>query len=155
MTKELITRFYTSFSNGNATQMIDCYHENIVFEDPAFGKLKGERAAKMWEMLLSKNDSQLEVSFKNIKTTETRASVDWIASYLFGPKKRKVINEVHANFVIEDGKIIQHIDDFDVWKWSKQALGTTGALLGWTPFIKTEIQKKANKSLDEFIQKNK
>ncbi|WP_373852613.1 hypothetical protein [Tenacibaculum maritimum] len=33
--------------------MTDCYHKDITFQDPVFGKLKGQRAIKMWEMLLS------------------------------------------------------------------------------------------------------
>ncbi|MFL0100562.1 hypothetical protein [Tenacibaculum maritimum] len=34
--------------------MTDCYHKDITFQDPVFGKLKGQRAIKMWEMLLSR-----------------------------------------------------------------------------------------------------
>jgi hypothetical protein len=34
-----------------------------------------------------------------------------------------VINIIQAHFHFQDGLIIKHTDDFDVWKWSKQALG--------------------------------
>jgi hypothetical protein len=30
-------------------------------------------------------------------------------------------------------------DDFDIWKWSKQALGLTGYLFGWTGFMQNKI----------------
>ncbi len=149
--KELITKFYTAFANGDARQMIACYHEEVVFKDPAFGTLKGQKACKMWEMLLSKKEAIEEVSFGDIQSTENTASADWKVVYYFGPKKRKVINEVHATFTFKDGKIIEHTDDFDIWKWSKQALGTAGLLLGWTPLVQTKIQKLANKNLEEYI----
>ena len=48
---ELITKFYESFTNLDAEGMASCYHPEIVFEDPAFGKLEGSRAANMWRML--------------------------------------------------------------------------------------------------------
>jgi hypothetical protein len=31
---------------------------------------------------------------------------------------------------------MKHTDDFDIWKWSKQALGIPGHLLGWTTVVK-------------------
>jgi ketosteroid isomerase-like protein len=37
---ELITKFYTSFANADAEGMVACYHNDIQFEDPAFGPLK-------------------------------------------------------------------------------------------------------------------
>ena len=31
------------------------------------------------------------------------------------------------------GKIVRQEDKFSLWRWSSQALGTKGSLLGWTP----------------------
>lgn len=39
--------------------------------------------------------------------------------------------------------IIKTTDDFDIWKWSKKAFGTTGYLLGWTG-LKKNITKRFN-----------
>jgi len=152
--KELIEKFYTSFSNGNANGMTECYHKNIQFQDPVFGKLKGVEAVKMWEMLLSKKSSTTKISFSGIETSENKGSVNWVANYVYGKEKRKVTNKVSANFKFKDGKIIEHIDTFNVWLWSKQALGTIGFLLGWTPFMKHKIQKTTKKQLEDFITKN-
>lgn len=41
--KDLITKFCTAFKNLDAEAMAECYHEDIVFTDPAFGNLQGER----------------------------------------------------------------------------------------------------------------
>ena len=149
--KELIEKFYTSFSEGNASEMNACYHKDIVFQDPAFGILKGERAMKMWKMLLSNKKAGLEVTFSNIQTTSNAGSADWVAEYTYG--KRKVINKIHAEFKFKEGKISEHTDTFNIWKWSKQALGGIGYVLGWTPFMKNKIQKMTNRKLDYFIKK--
>ncbi|WP_439151155.1 hypothetical protein [Winogradskyella sp.] len=47
----LIETFYIAFQKLDAKTMNYCYHNNIVFEDPAFGVLKGNRAKAMWLML--------------------------------------------------------------------------------------------------------
>jgi len=53
-------------------------------------------------------------------------------------------------FLFQDGKIIKQTDSFDIWKWSRQAFGWKGFLLGWTSFMKKKIQMQANKSLRAF-----
>jgi hypothetical protein len=40
-----------------------------------------------------------------------------------------------------------------LWKWTKQAMGAPGYLLGWTPFFKNKIQATTNSRLDKFIEK--
>jgi ketosteroid isomerase-like protein len=151
--KDILSKFYSSFSEGNAKGMVECYHKNVVFQDPAFGKLEGNKAKKMWEMLLSNKKTTIKVSYSNIQTSNEKASADWIAEYVYG--KRKVINKVSAKFKFKEGKIIAHIDHFNLWKWSIQALGPIGYLLGWTPFMKAKIQKKVNQKLANYIAKTK
>ena len=45
---------------------------------------------------------------------------------------------MHATFKIADGLIVDHVDRFSFWKWSRQAIGTKGLLLGWTPFLRAQ-----------------
>lgn len=150
--EQLINKFYTSFAEGNWNGMTSCYHDDIMFQDPAFGQLTGERAKKMWEMLLSQKNETTKITFANVQTTADIASAKWTAEYIFGEKKRKVINNVTAKFKFKDGKIIEHIDSFNMWKWSKQALGMPGYLLGWTSFMKNKVQKSTNQKLDTYIK---
>lgn len=151
--KEIIKKFYTSFSKGNVKGMLECYHKDIVFQDPVFGKLKGERAVKMWEMLLSQKKEDTKINFDNIQATTKNGKANWVAEYIYGDKKRRVVNRVSANFKFKDGKIIEHFDTFDLWEWTKQALGITGFLIGWTPYMKNKIQLTTNKRLNEFMKK--
>ena len=150
--KTTIEYFYTAFANGDAERMVSCYHDQIVFSDPAFGTLQGEKAKNMWRMLLSRNKN-IDISFSDIHANDKKGEARWQATYTFGPTGRKVVNKIIAEFEFFEGKIIRHTDDFDLWKWSKQALGWKGLLLGWSPLIKNKIRKQAIKSLEKFMNK--
>ena len=148
---ELLDKFYSSFKHGDANLMNDCYHPNVEFKDPAFGILKEGKPSLMWEMLLSNKEAAPKISFKILEADVHSGKAEWKAEYFFGPQKRRVINNVKSEFIFNDGKIIKHTDTFDIWKWSKQALGPLGYLLGWTPLMKVIVQKMANKNLDKYM----
>lgn len=149
---QIIEAFYEAFARGDAEAMNACYHDDIAFEDPAFGPLKGERAKAMWEMLLSSGASP-KISFSDVQASGDTGSAKWVAEYAFGPQKRPVVNKIVASFVFADGKIIKHTDDFDLWKWSSQALGMPGKLLGWSPIIRNKVRKTVHERLDKFMAK--
>ncbi|UKN03745.1 nuclear transport factor 2 family protein [Paracrocinitomix mangrovi] len=143
----LIEQFYQSFKDLNAEGMTACYADDVEFEDPAFGKLKGERAKNMWRMLIeSQQGKDFEVTFSDV----TENSAHWEAKYTFSQSGRKVHNIIKATFVIENGKIIKHTDDFNLHKWAKQALGFKGFLLGRTSFFKKKLQAQTNRLLDKY-----
>jgi ketosteroid isomerase-like protein len=151
--KELINKFYTAFSNSDFKEMASCYHQNIIFEDPAFGILNGESANKMWQMLIERSKGNIQITFSDVIADEFSGSAKWIATYNFTQTNRKVVNIIDAKFEFRDGLIIKHTDYFDLYKWSKQALGWKGFLLGWTNFMKNKIRKTAQKSLKIYMKK--
>ena len=152
--QEVIERFYTAFTNLDADGMSDCYHPDIVFEDPAFGVLKGDRAKNMWRMLCaSQKGKDFRVDYSQVKENGTNGSAHWEAFYTFSQTGRKVHNIVNATFVIKDGLIIKHSDDFDLHIWAKQAMGFKGWLLGGTSFFRNKLQTSTNTLLDNFEQK--
>ena len=148
--ENLIAKFYTAFANADAKTMSECYHPKIHFIDPAFGLLKKEQVSKMWEMLILKSKGNIKIEFSDIKAGEHTGTAKWVATYNFSKTNRKVINKISAEFVFRDGLIIKHIDNFDVWEWSKQAFGLTGQLLGWTGFFQNKIKQQALLSLKKF-----
>lgn len=150
---DLMHKFYGSFSNSDADGMIACYDDNITFKDPAFGELKGERAKAMWQMLLAKK-TDAKIKYEILQVSKDSACVEWIANYTYGPEKRNVTNHVHAYFKIENNKITKHRDSFCIWKWSQQALGTSGYLFGWSALMKNKIQNKTNKLLNDYMSKH-
>jgi ketosteroid isomerase-like protein len=149
----LIEAFYKSFAKGDAEGIVSCYASNVVFTDPAFGTLQGDDAKNMWRMLVANSKGQLKISFDHVKADDKTGSANWVAEYTFSQTGRKVINKISAVFEFENGKIIRHTDHFDLWKWSRQALGWKGYVLGWSPLMKNKIQKQANKLLAAYKTK--
>lgn len=145
---DIINKFYSSFATRDAEGMVSCYADDIRFEDPAFGPLQGNDAKNMWRMLLKATD--VKVEWSNVQATGNTGSANWVATYTFSKTGRQVVNQVAASFVFEHGKITKHTDVFDSWKWSRQALGLPGLLLGWSPFLKNSIRKQALDRLHKF-----
>lgn len=146
--EELITKFYTSFQNRDAQGMIACYDPEIYFSDPVFIDLKGDRAKAMWQMLCARG-ADLKIIFSNVQANDDVGSAHWEATYTYSG--RKVHNVIEAAFQFKDGQIIQHRDSFDLWAWSKMALGSIGLVLGWSPFVRNKIRRSANDRLEKFI----
>ena len=151
--EQLIRTFYEAFARGDAAAMVACYADDVEFSDPAFGELKGADAKNMWRMLVERGGGNLEIEFKNVKADAEKGSADWTARYLFSKTGRKVFNEIHAEFEFENGRIRRHRDAFDFWKWSRQALGLPGRLLGWSSFLQNKIRQTARRSLREYGEK--
>lgn len=152
MTAELIAQFYNALAARDGEAMAACYHDEIVFEDPAFGELKGNDPGDMWRMLCS-SDTDLTLTHTVGAVTDTTASATWVAKYTFTATGRAVTNNVTATMKLRDGLIVDHRDDFDFWKWSSQALGAPGKFLGWTPILKSKVQKTTRANLDAFQAK--
>ena len=149
--QKLIETFYTAFANLDAETMTNCYHDKIIFEDPAFGELKGEKAKNMWRMLCEGQKGKgFIVDVSDIKSDDKKGSAHWEAHYVFMKTGRKIHNKIDAEFVFKDGKIIRHTDHFNIHNWSKQALGVKGVLLGWTGFFKKKLNAQTNKLLSDF-----
>lgn len=146
----LIERFYAAFARRDAEAMAACYHKEIVFSDPVFGELRGERAGDMWRMLCGRA-KDLAIEASDVHAEDARGSARWVATYSFGKQGRKVRNIIDARFEFRDGLIIRHEDSFPLWKWSRMALGPTGTLLGWTPLVRARIRADARRGLDAFV----
>jgi ketosteroid isomerase-like protein len=146
----LVERFYTAFQNKDAAGMQACYADDVVFTDPAFGMLHGDNAKQMWGMLLERG-KDLKIDFSDIKDNGKTITASWQAQYAYGPKKRKVDNQIKARFWVLNGKIIRHVDRFDLWKWSRQALGPMGFVLGWSGYFKQKLQSKTRAMLKKYM----
>lgn len=150
--RALIRSLYEAFDRGDGEAMAACYAPGARFEDPVFGELTGEQAGAMWRMFTSRPDSDLRVELAEHDATESTAAARWVARYSFGPTGRSVVNEIQASFRIADGRIVEHVDDFSFWTWSRQALGLPGLLLGWTPFLRLALRRKARADLERFMR---
>jgi len=148
--EELIQTFYDAFGRLDYTTMQNCYSADPVFNDPVFGILQGDEVKCMWEMLC-KSAKDFNLDAEKIVIDGEYGTCDWIATYTFSKTGRRVVNKVKAHMRIENGKIIEHTDEFDIHKWSRQALGLPGILLGWSGYLKNKIRSDANKKLIKFM----
>ena len=154
MEEKLINQFYTAFKNLDAETMVSLYHDDIMFEDPAFGVLKGEEAKAMWRMLIdSQKGKNFQVTFSNIQQNGKIVTANWEAKYEFGKSKRKVHNKIKATFLIENGKILKHVDQFHLYSWAKQAMGFQGWLIGSTKLFQSKLNQQTRGMLQKYMAK--
>jgi len=134
--------------------MQQCYAEDATFTDAAFKTLDAAQARAMWEMLCKSSSADFKVEYRILSANNSSVTAQWTAWYTFSATSNKVVNYVKASFTLRDGKIVTHTDDFDFYKWARQALGTPGLLLGWLPFFKNKVQKTARGKLDAFMSRS-
>lgn len=150
--EQLIHTFYSAFQKKDYATMQQCYHDEATFSDPVFQNLSSREVRAMWQMLIS-GSKDLRLEFNKVQATDGKGSAHWDAFYTFSRTGRPVINRIDATFEFKDGKILRHTDVFDLWKWSRQALGLPGLLLGWGPIVQNKVRATARKTLDQFLKK--
>jgi ketosteroid isomerase-like protein len=146
---ELIERFYAAFAELDGDTMAACYAPGARFSDPVFPDLRGEQPGQMWRMLTAQA-RELRVELLEHDAGADAGHARWRAHYVFSQTGRPVVNDVRATFRFADGLIADHRDDFSFHRWSRQALGLPGLLLGWTPLLRAQVRKRAAASLERF-----
>jgi ketosteroid isomerase-like protein len=150
---QIIERFYQAFQRRDPDGMIACYDHDVTFSDPVFQTLRGERAGAMWRMLAGRSQD-LKIAATDIQANDTQGSAHWVALYTYSATGRRVRNVANAHFRFANGRIVVHEDAFSLWKWSAQALGPSGRLLGWTPFMRSAIRRNAAQALAAYLQRH-
>ncbi len=151
--EETVDRFYKALARCDAETMADCYADNAEFSDPAFPRLNAEQVRGMWRMLCSRS-KDLRVEYVCRKLAHDHFQVQWDAWYTFSKTGRPVHNRIQADIRLQDGKIVVHRDSFSFWRWSIQALGLSGLLLGWSPLLRTAVRAEAGKALQTYLTKS-
>lgn len=146
---ETLERFFRAFSARDGETMAACYHADAQFTDPVF-TLRGSDVGAMWRMLC-KRGRDLRVESSDIQCRDDHGSATWQAWYTFSSTSRPVHNIVHSTFRMQSGLILEQSDQFAFWRWSRQALGLPGVLLGWTPLLRNKIRAAAASSLRQFV----
>lgn len=149
--KEVITRFYQAFQKRDWKIMQSCYHPQARFKDPVFPDLNCQEVKAMWHMLCE-NAKDFSLQFSEVSSAGEKGKCRWDAWYIFSKTGRKVHNIIHADFRFKDGLILEHTDSFNFWRWGRMALGISGVLLGWAPFLQNKVQATALKSLNKFME---
>lgn len=142
----VLHRFYSAFAAREWETMSACYAEDARFSDPVFPDLDAAGVRAMWRMLLT-SGTDLQVSYRVEEECETHGICHWEARYTFSRTGRKVHNIIRSEFELRDGLIVRQRDHFDFWRWSRQALGVSGMLLGWSPFVRNKVRATAQAAL--------
>ena len=148
----LLHSFYDAFARRDADTMCGCYNSRVEFSDPVFPGLRGPRAGAMWQMLCAAG-KDLVVEHDRVEADDHRGTAHWVATYYFSATGRRVVNRIDASFEFAEGRVTRHTDRFDLWGWTRQALGPIGWVAGWAPPLQARIRKEAARGLDSWIEK--
>src|SRR5690349_23043300 len=129
--------------------MTDCYSDDAHFRDPAFGDLEGDEVGAMWRMLTGRA-TDLEIELREHDAGERTGSAHWVARYTFSTG-RHVVNDIQARFEFDgEGRIADHVDEFDFARWARQALGPAGLLVAHLPPLRRKAREKALAQLEAY-----
>ena len=150
--------FYAAFARLDAGAMAACYAPDAQFDDEVFSLRGHEPISGMWRMLCeatqAKNRDAWKLACSAIEANDTTGKAHWEADYRFSASRRQVHNVIDAEFEFNDaGLITRHRDRFDFWRWSRQALGIPGLVLGWTPFFRRMVRAQAAANLEKYLAK--
>ena len=114
----------------------------------------------MWHMLCTatreKGADVWKLHASGVEAGAISGHARWVADYRFSATGRLVHNVIDSQFEFNpSGLIMRQRDKFDLWAWSRQALGVPGLLLGWTPFMRRKIRAQAAANLQKFIARRK
>lgn len=145
-----IRRLYEALDRHDGEAMAACYGPDARFSDPVFPDLHGGQPGDMWRML-TERATDLKCELPEAKADAEAGAARWIATYTFGPTGRRVVNRIRSDFRFgTDGLIAEQRDDFDFWRWARQALGLPGLVLGWTPMLRSKVRATAAADLARF-----
>ena len=155
---QTLTKFYTAFAALDPDTMASCYADTVAFDDEVFCLRGKAEAMGMWRMLCdatrAKGREVWKLEFSGIEADAAGARAHWDAHYRFSATGRMVLNRIDGVFSFDQqGLITRHRDRFDFWRWSRQALGAPGWLLGWTPYLKNKVRAQALANLRKYLGK--
>lgn len=145
-----IRRLYEALGRHDGEAMAACYAPDARFSDPVFPDLHGDQPGDMWRMLTARA-TDLECELPEARADAEAGAARWIVRYTFAATGRRVVNRVRSDFRFDsEGRITEQNDDFELWRWARQALGPASLVLGWTPLLRSKVRANAAAELARF-----
>ncbi len=145
----LIESFYAAFAAGDHETMAAAYSDEARFSDPVFPELDAAGVRAMWRMFCT-SGNRLDVTWTSVQGDDRQGSARWEAIYSFPKTGRTVHNKIAASFEFSNGRVVRHLDRFDLYHWTRMALGPMGMALGWSPIVQKKIRAQAAAQLARF-----
>ena len=101
--------------------MVACYAPDATFRDPIFD-VAGADVGAMWTMFCERG-RDLALEWRDVRADDAGGAAHWEPRYTFSVTGRPVHNVIDSRFTFRDGRIATHADTFDLWRWSRMALG--------------------------------
>jgi hypothetical protein len=153
MSQHTIAKLYAAFAALDAKTMAQCYADDAHFEDEAFLLRGRHQIGGMWSMLTEATKKNGRKDWKLESSNITETSAHWEATYRFSATGRRVHNIIDAEFEFDSqGLIKRHRDRFNFWRWSGQALGAPGWLLGWSGLLRGKVKRTAARQLEKYMK---
>lgn len=156
--RQTIDSLYAAFARLDAQAMAACYADAAVFEDEVFVLRGKQEVVGMWTMLCTSVKAQgadgWKLEWSDVHAGAQGGTAHWEAWYRFSATGRRVHNRIDAQFRFDaQGRITEHRDHFPFWRWSRQALGAPGLLLGWTPLLRRKVRAQAARNLRRHLER--
>lgn len=153
-----LEKLYTAFARLDAAAMAECYAQDAQFDDEVFSLRGRTEVAGMWSMLCeaarSKGADVWQLQHGQVRADARGGGARWEADYRFSATGRMVHNRIDSRFTFDAaGLIATQRDRFSFWNWARQALGLPGLLLGWTPWLRSKVQRQAAAQLRRYLQR--
>ena len=154
--QKTIENLYAAFAQLDAKAMAKCYAPDAAFDDEVFSLRGRAEVSGMWHMLCDAVKAHgmdvWKLESRDIKADAKTGTAHWQAWYRFSATGRLVHNIIEGEFAFNQAGLIQrHRDRFNFWRWSGQALGLPGVLLGWTPFLRKQVRQRAHSNLQHYL----
>jgi hypothetical protein len=155
MSLATIEKPHAAFAKLDADTMAGCCAQDARLDDEAFS-LSGRREIGMWRMLCDavKAWPEARAAWRMETSRITATSAHREPHYRFSATGRQVHNVIDAEFTFDShGLIHTHRDRFDFRRWSRQALGPPGLLLGRSPMLRNKVRNTAAANLERYLER--
>jgi hypothetical protein len=124
----------------------------------SIGMFRPLAVARRGLMLVAVSDARiievlggLECCFWSGRTTATHPP---FAVMLIMTKRFKLGHYLLCtSFKLRQGLLVKHRDTFELWRWTRLALGPAGMLPGWRTLLQGEVRRTALAGLDAWCSK--
>lgn len=154
VTTRALERFFDALRRCDKAALRDCCSPGLRFDDPLIS-ITGRDDRLDWCTLLwtpCDGDGQRiwHLELDDVHTRGPLGTARWNLRYRYTPTGRLIELAVTSQFTFDpDGSITAQRDSFDFWRWSRQAHGLLGLLLGWTPLLWDQARDQARVSLED------